>query len=97
MVPVNKLFLGFRHRPSRSVDLSVKSFLNSCSGETRSFVGLMSPQNPRFQQNMSLGVVLRLTVTAGRLLSSQTEALAIHLLCILPVFRFYERMLDRHV
>ena len=28
--------------------------LNSCSGETRSFVGLMSPQNPRFQQNMSL-------------------------------------------
>ena len=28
--------------------------LNSCSGETRSFVGLMSPQNPGFQQNMSL-------------------------------------------
>ena len=30
------------------------TFLNSCSGETRSFVGLMSPENPRFQQNMSL-------------------------------------------
>ena len=30
------------------------AYLNSCSGETRSFVGRMSPQNPRFQQNMSL-------------------------------------------
>ena len=28
--------------------------LNSCSGETRSFVRPIVPQNPRFQQNMSL-------------------------------------------
>jgi hypothetical protein len=28
--------------------------LNSCSGETRSFCATVAPQNPRFQQNMSL-------------------------------------------